>query len=102
MSLSAPCHGVHSPQVVVTMAETYWTSAGKRLTNIAINGVQSGQNIDAFAATNGQFLPKVYSYTATASAAFGGIQVTFTATADQPSVAALEVYELNNTSTPSL
>lgn len=102
-------------QVVITMSETYWTTAGNRLVNIAVNGLLRNSSIDPFTAGGGgRFLPSTFTYTVQAVASFGGIQVTFTAAADQPSVAAIEVYDLGtnltapatnatspNTSTPT-
>jgi hypothetical protein len=82
------------------MAETYWTTAGQRAIDITINGVVRGSKIDPFMAANGRFLPSYYTYSAQAAASFGGIQVTFTATIDQPSVAAIEVYELSSLTAP--
>jgi hypothetical protein len=78
------------------MAETYWTTAGQRAIEITINGVVRGSKIDPFLAANGRLLPTYYTYSAQAAASFGGIQVMFTATVDQPSVAAIEVYELSS------
>jgi O-glycosyl hydrolase len=72
-------------------AEVYWTAAGKRLFNVAINGTQVLTNFDIFAAAGGANLAVVQQFSATANAS-GAIVVAFTnGTADQAKISALEV-----------
>ena len=72
-------------------AEIYWTAAGKRLFNVAINGTNVLQNFDVFATAGGQNIALVEQFNAAANSN-GQIVLSFTnGAADNPSVGGIEV-----------
>ena len=72
-------------------AEFYWTKAGQRVFNVAINGTPVLSNFDIIAATGAANLALVESFTATANAN-GQLVIAFTnGTADQAKVSGIEV-----------
>ncbi len=72
-------------------AETYFTTPGQRLFNIAINTTTVLSNFDIIAAAGGEFLPLVEQFAATADNN-GTITLGFTSGArDQPKVNAIEL-----------
>ena len=72
-------------------AEIYWTAAGKRVFNVAMNGVSELANFDIFAAAGGANIGIIQSFTLNANTS-GQIVVSFTTgTADQPKVSGLEL-----------
>jgi hypothetical protein len=72
-------------------AETYWTAAGKRLFNVAINGATVLSNFDIFATGGGANIAVVKDFLATANAN-GAIVIAFsTGAADLPKVNGIEV-----------
>ncbi|MBV8437394.1 MAG: hypothetical protein JOY95_07780 [Silvibacterium sp.] len=72
-------------------AEAYWTAAGKRLFNVAINGRQVLSNFDIFATAGGANIAVVRDFSATANSA-GQIVVAFIqGAADLPKVNGLEL-----------
>jgi hypothetical protein len=71
-------------------AELYWSAAGKRLFNVAINGQPVLSNYDIFAKAGGAFIAIVESFTATTDAN-GQISVVFTAVTDNAQINAIEV-----------
>jgi hypothetical protein len=72
-------------------AETYWTAAGKRVFNVAINGASVLSNFDIFANAGGANIALVEPFTATANSS-GQIVIAFTAgAADLPKVNGIEV-----------
>jgi fibronectin type 3 domain-containing protein len=76
--------------VLLHFAETYFSAAGKRVFNVAINGATVLSDLDIFAQV-GENVALVESFTATASSS-GQIVVSFTnGTANQPTVAGLEI-----------
>jgi hypothetical protein len=77
--------------VLIHFAEIYFTAAGDREFNVAINGTPVLTNFDQFAAAGGEYIAVVKSFTATANSS-GQIVVAFTSGAvNQPSVAGLEI-----------
>jgi fibronectin type 3 domain-containing protein len=76
--------------VLLHFAETYFSAPGKRVFNVAINGTTVLSDLDIYAQV-GENVALVDSFTATASNS-GQIVISFTnGTANQPSVAGLEV-----------
>ena len=72
-------------------AENYWTAAGKRLFNVAINGATALANFDIFAAAGGSNIAVVKDLPATANAN-GAIVIVFSAgAADLPKVNGIEI-----------
>ncbi|WP_035347938.1 malectin domain-containing carbohydrate-binding protein [Edaphobacter aggregans] len=72
-------------------AETYWTAAGQRLFNVAINGSQALSNFDILATAGGPNIAVVRDISATANSA-GQIVVSFSqGAADLPKVNGLEL-----------
>ncbi len=72
--------------------ELSFTQAGSRLFNVAINGTSVLSNFDIFATSGGQNRALVKEFNATANAS-GQIVVSFTAgSADNPSIAGIEVW----------
>jgi beta-glucanase (GH16 family) len=77
--------------VVLHFAEIYFTAAGDREYNVAINGTTVLTNFDQFAAAGGKDIAVVKTFTATANSS-GKIVISFTDGAvNQPSVAGLEI-----------
>jgi hypothetical protein len=77
--------------ILLHFAEIYFTAAGKREFNVAINGTNVLTNFDVYAAAGGEYIAVVKTFTATANSS-GQIVVAFTSGADnQPSVAGLEI-----------
>jgi hypothetical protein len=79
-------------------AELYWSAAGQRLFNVAINGQTVLSNYDIFAQAGGAFVAVAESFTATADAN-GTITITFTTTRDNAQINGIEVSEIVATTT---
>jgi hypothetical protein len=76
--------------VLLHFAEFYWTAAGKRVFNVAINGTTVLGNFDIYAAT-GANKALVEQFTATANSS-GQIVIAYTnGTADQPKSSGIEI-----------
>lgn len=71
-------------------AELYWSSAGKRVFNVSINGSQVLTNFDIYATAGAQNKAVVKSYTATASSN-GQISLQFSTVTDNATVDGIEV-----------
>jgi fibronectin type 3 domain-containing protein len=72
-------------------AEVFWTAAGKRLFNVAINGVNVLSKFDIFATAGGSNIAVVKSFTTTANSS-GQIAVAFTGGGvDQPEISGIEI-----------
>jgi beta-glucanase (GH16 family) len=77
--------------VLIHFAETYFTAAGSREFNVAINGTRVLTNFDQYAAAGGEYIAVVKTFTTSANSS-GQIVVAFTSGAvNQPSVAGLEI-----------
>ena len=77
--------------VLIHFAEIYFSAAGDREFNVAINGTNVLTNFDQFAAAGGKDIAVVKTFTATANSS-DQIVVAFTSGAvNQPSVAGLEI-----------
>lgn len=73
-------------------AEYYWTKAGQRRFNVAINGANVLSNFDIFATAGASFKAVVEQFSATANSS-GNIVISFTqGSADQPKVSGIEVH----------
>jgi len=76
--------------VLLHFAEFYWTAAGKRVFNVAINGTNVLSNFDIYAAV-GANKALVEQFTATANSS-GQIVISYTnGTADQPKSSGIEI-----------
>jgi hypothetical protein len=75
--------------VTLKFAEKWWTAAGQRQFNIAINGVQVASNFDIFAAAGGKDIAVDESYPISVSN--GKIAIAFTKVIDDPDVSAIEI-----------
>ncbi|MEI9982057.1 MAG: beta-1,3-glucanase family protein [Aliidongia sp.] len=72
-------------------AEFYWTKAGQRVFNVAVNGTPMLSNFDIVATAGGPDIAVIKSVTATANSS-GQIIVNLTnGTADQPKISGIEV-----------
>ena len=77
--------------VLLHFAETYWTAAGQRIFNVAINGTTVLSNFDIFAEAGGANIALVESFTANADNN-GQIAINYTrGTEDQPKSSGLEI-----------
>lgn len=77
--------------VLLHFAETYFTAAGQRVFNVAINGAQVLSNFDIFTAAGGANIALVKQFTATANSS-GQIVISYTnGTADQPKSSGVEI-----------
>jgi fibronectin type 3 domain-containing protein len=70
--------------------EFYWTKAGQRVFNVAINGTQVLSNFDIIATAGGQDIAVVEPFTATANAQ-GQIVLQFTTITDNAEINGIEV-----------
>jgi hypothetical protein len=76
--------------VLLHFSELYWTAAGKRAFNVAINGTSVLTNFDIYA-TVGEYAALEKTFTATANSS-GQIVIAFTrGTHDQPAIAGIEI-----------
>jgi parallel beta-helix repeat protein len=80
-----------SYKVTLKFAETYFTTAGKRVMNIAINGQNVESGFDAVAAAGGSNKAVDRSYTTTVTG--GSIAIQLTGTVENPLVSALEILQ---------
>jgi endoglucanase len=72
-------------------AETFWTAAGQRKFNVAINGTQVLSNFDIIATAGAANKAMVQQFTTTANAS-GNVVVSFTVgTADAPKISGIEI-----------
>jgi hypothetical protein len=71
-------------------AEVFWTAAGQRLFNVAINGSSALSNFDIFAAAGGKDRAVVREFTATADAQ-GRITIQYTSVQDFALSSAIEI-----------
>jgi hypothetical protein len=78
-------------QVVVYLAETYYTSPGQRKVNIYVNARQVSAGIDPFASAGGRFASTAHSFIRQAPAS-GMLRVCLNATINNPSIAGIAVY----------
>ncbi len=84
--------------VLLHFAEFYWTAAGKRVFNVAINGTAVLSNFDIYA-TVGANKALVEQFTATANGS-GQIVISYTnGTADQPKSSGIEIRALSGSCT---
>ena len=84
--------------VVLKFAEVYWTAAGKRVFNVAINGQNVLQNFDIVAQAGGAF--KALDKQFTVSAVSGQIGIQFTSLVDNACVSAIAI--VPSTSAPAV
>ena len=76
--------------VTLKFAEIYWTSAGKRIFNVAINGTPVLANFDIFAAVGAEYTAIDKTFSVTTST--GAITIQFTSgSADFPKISAIEI-----------
>jgi hypothetical protein len=75
--------------VNLKMAELYYTSAGQRIFDVAINGVTVTSHLDVFAAAGGQNRALDLSYPV--SVAGGQVTITLTPVAGLPTINAIEI-----------
>lgn len=80
-------------RVRLHFAETYWTQAGQRVFNVAINGVSSLSNFDIFAAAGGANRAVVREFTVPATSG-GNISIQFTSSVNNAKIDAIEVLPL--------
>jgi hypothetical protein len=76
----------------LTFGEDYWEEAGRRLTNIDVNGVRVVTSLDVFALAGARFTPAVRTVTVTASSATMTVRVS--PERDNGILSALEVYDM--------
>lgn len=85
-------------RVRLHFAELYWSAAGSRLFQVAINGQTVLSNYDIFARAGGAFRAVVESFTANADAN-GTITLSFTASVDNAQINGIEVSQIMGTTT---
>ena len=71
-------------------AELFWTAAGKRTFNVAINGTTVLSNFDIFATTGAEFKATLRDFTTTATSA-GQIVITLTTVKDNATIEGIEI-----------
>jgi len=76
--------------VILSFVELYWSAAGKRIFNVAVNGEVVLPGFDIFAASGGQNCAITESIAAVATAS-GTITISFTATVNNAAVNAIEI-----------
>ena len=80
-------------------AEEYWTTAGKRVFNVNINGTQVLTNFDIFATAGGEYKAVVEQFSATATGS-GTIAIQFVTVTDNAQINGIEVLA-SSSSTPT-
>ncbi|MGD0475998.1 MAG: malectin domain-containing carbohydrate-binding protein [Candidatus Velthaea sp.] len=86
--------------VRLSFAELWWSAAGQRVFNIAINGSNALSNFDVFAAAGARNKAVSESFTASANSA-GVILITFNAVTDNAAINAIEIVSGGSTPTPT-
>jgi hypothetical protein len=76
--------------VRLDFVEYYWSAAGQRVFNVAINGTQVLSNFDIFAAAGGKNIAIARTFTATADST-GKITITFTSIVDNAMINGIEI-----------
>jgi hypothetical protein len=76
--------------VRLDFVEYYWSAAGQRVFNVAINGTQVLTNFDIFAAAGGKNIAIAETFTATADST-GKITITFTSIVDNAMINGIEI-----------
>jgi hypothetical protein len=76
--------------VRLDFVEYYWSVAGQRIFNVAINGTQVLSNFDIFAAAGGKNIALAKSFTTTADST-GKITITFTSVVDNAMINGIEI-----------
>jgi fibronectin type 3 domain-containing protein/O-glycosyl hydrolase len=79
-----------SYSVVLLFAETYWTAAGQRTFNVAINGTQVLSKFDVYATAGGANIAIAEQFTATANSS-GNIVIQFTSVVNNAEVNGIEI-----------
>jgi len=79
-----------SHTVRLHFAETFWTAAGQRVFNVAINGTQVLTNFDIFATAGAMNKAVIRQFTATANGS-GQINIVFTTVTDKALISGIEV-----------
>jgi hypothetical protein len=75
--------------VTLKFAETYWSAAGKRIFNVAINGTTVLSNFDIFATAGGANIANDQTFPVTVTT--GQIQILFTSSVDNAVVNAIQI-----------
>ena len=89
----------NAPHLVrLHFAELYWSTAGKRLFNVTVNGQSVLSNYDIFTRAGGAFRAVVESVTANADAN-GTITLSFTAILDNAQINGIQVSQIMGTTT---
>jgi hypothetical protein len=73
-------------------AELYFSAAGSRVFNVAINGIAVLTNFDIYATAGAQYTAVVKQFTETANSS-GDMVIAFTAVTDQPMINGIEVLD---------
>ena len=80
-----------SHSVLLHFSENYYSAAGKRVFNVAINGTTVLSDFDIYKTAGAQYAALVETFTATANSS-GDIVIAFTnGTADQPLIDGIEI-----------
>jgi len=80
-----------SHQVRLHFAETFWTAAGKRTFNVAINGTQVLTAFDIFKTAGAANRANIQEFSATANSS-GSIVITFTTVLDNALISGIEIH----------
>jgi hypothetical protein len=86
--------------VQLHFVESFWTSTGKRLFNVSINGSRVLTNFDIFASAGGADMAVVKSFGSTADSS-GTITIQLSATRDNASIAGIAVLGQSGSATPA-
>jgi len=77
--------------VLLHFSENYFSAAGKRVFNVAINGTTVLSDFDIYKTAGAEYTANVQSFTATANSS-GDIVIAFTdGTANQPLIMGIEI-----------
>jgi beta-glucanase (GH16 family) len=87
-------------QVRLHFAEFYWSSAGQRTFNVAINGTQVLSNFDILAAAGGKNKATIREFTTTANAS-GQIVIQYTTVVDNAKSSGIEIRSTGPATPPS-
>src|SRR5208283_1301507 len=84
--------------VTLKVAEIYWNAAGKRISNVSMQGQQVISNLDIFAKVGQN---AAYDVSIPVTVTNGALNINFTPVVDSAKVSAIEVTPTGTTSTPT-
>ncbi|KAF8069552.1 hypothetical protein HT031_001669 [Scenedesmus sp. PABB004] len=100
-SYAVPATPGRAYRVRLTFSEVWWTSAGSRRVNVAVNGQAVDTGVDPYALAGAKFVAARREYNVTQGAGSATMTVALTVGLDNAILAALEVYDMGVAAVPS-